>query len=402
MTREAARSPGVARPPLFSRAFVLLWIAAFGFFTAGNTVLPVSSRFAAGPLGADSAGVGIAIGVFSVAALALRPVVGWASDRFGRRPLLILGGSLTVAALVLHLFVTTLPMFIVARAIFGVGDAFFFVSAVAAISDMAPPERRGEAINVGSLAVYLGLAFGPFLGETILAARDYNSVWIAAGVMAAATTVISLFVPETAPVALRPKDPDGKPQRSPLIHPAGLLPGSLLLAGTWGMAGFLAFVPLYLGTVGMGAAGPVLAEYALIVVSLRIIFVRLPDQIGAVPLSAFALIGSAVGMTILGIVRDPVGVYLGTAVFASGIAFLFPALLAVAVSRVDENERGSVVGTTTAFVDLSFGISPAVLGFLAGSIGLGGAWIVSAVIAALGACVLAVRRDSLVHRPEPA
>jgi len=168
------------------------------------------------------------------------------------------------------------------------------------------------------------------------------------------------------------------------------------------MAGFLAFVPLYLGTVGMGAAGPVLAEYALIVVSLRIIFVRLPDQIGAVPLSAFALIGSAVGMTILGIVRDPVGVYLGTAVFASGIAFLFPALLAVAVSRVHENERGSVVGTTTAFVDLSFGISPAVLGFLAGSIGLGGAWIVSAVIAALGACVLAVRRDSLVHRPEPA
>ena len=390
------------RPPLFGRPFVLLWIAAFSFFTAGNTVLPVSSRFAAGPLGADSAGVGLAIGVFSVAALVLRPVVGWASDRFGRRPLLILGGSLTVAALALHLVVTSLPMFVVARSVFGIGDAFFFVSAVAAISDLAPPERRGEAINVGSLAVYLGLAFGPFLGETILAARDYTSVWIAAGVMAAATTVISLFVPETAPVALRPKDPDGKPQRSPLIHPAGLLPGSLLLAGTWGMAGFLAFVPLYLGTVGMGAAGPVLAEYALIVVSLRIIFVRLPDQIGAVPLSAFALIGSAVGMTILGIVRDPVGVYLGTAVFASGIAFLFPALLAVAVSRVDENERGSVVGTTTAFVDLSFGISPAVLGFLAGSIGLGGAWIVSAVIAALGACVLAVRRDSLVHRPEPA
>ena len=65
----------------------------------------------------------------------------------------------------LHLVVTTLPLFIVARALFGVGEAFFFVSAVAAISDLAPPERRGEAINVGSLAVYLGLAFGPFLGR---------------------------------------------------------------------------------------------------------------------------------------------------------------------------------------------------------------------------------------------
>jgi MFS family permease len=168
------------------------------------------------------------------------------------------------------------------------------------------------------------------------------------------------------------------------------------------MAGFLAFIPLYLADIGMGAAGPVLAEYALIVVSLRIIFVRLPDQVGAVPLSTFALVVSALGLGILGIVRDPVGVYIGTAVFATGIAFLFPALLAVAVSRVDEMERGSVVGTTTAFVDLSFGAGPAVLGFLAGAIGYDGAFLVSAAIAAVGAGVLAVRRQALLPHPEPA
>ena len=63
----------------------------------------------------------------------------------------------------------------------GVGEAFFFVAAVAAISDMAPPERRGEAINIGSLSLYLGLAIGPFLGETILAASGFTAVWIAAG-----------------------------------------------------------------------------------------------------------------------------------------------------------------------------------------------------------------------------
>jgi MFS family permease len=392
----------VGRPSLFKRPFILLWVAAFSYFTAGNTVLPVASRYAAGPLGADSTGVGIAIGVFAIAALVLRPVVGWSSDRFGRRPLLILGGALTVLALALHLVATSLPMFIVARSLFGVGDAFFFVSAVAAISDMAPPERRGEAINVGSLAVYLGLAFGPFLGETILSLRDYTAVWIAAAIMAAAATAITLLVPETAPVAFRPKDPDRRPQRTPLIHAAGLFPGALLLAGTWGMAGFLAFIPLYLAGIGMGGAGPVLALYALIVVTLRIVFVRLPDQVGAVPLAAFALLGSALGMAILGFVQSPPGVYLGTAVFASGIAFLFPSLLAVAVARVDEMERGSVVGTTTAFVDLSFGAGPAVLGFVAGAIGYDGAFIVSAAIASAGAAVLALRRHALVPHAGPA
>jgi MFS family permease len=95
-------------------------------------------------------------------------------------------------------------------------------------------------------------------------------------------------------------------------------------------------------------------------------------------------------------------VYLGTAVFASGIAFLFPSLLAVAVARVDEMERGSVVGTTTAFVDLSFGAGPAVLGFVAGAIGYDGAFIVSAAIASAGAAVLALRRHALVPHAEPA
>ena len=73
---------------------------------------------------------------------------------------------------------------------------------------------------------------------------------------------------------------------------------------------------------------------------------------------------------------NPVGVYLGTAVFATGIAFLFPALLALAVARVDETERGTVVGTTTAFVDLSFGVAPALLGLAVGVIGFGGIFIV--------------------------
>ena len=94
-------------------------------------------------------------------------------------------------------------MFIVARSLLGVAEAFFFVAAVAAISDMAPVERRGEAINVGSLAVYIGLAIGPFVGETILAAAGYDAVWLTAAGMAALCRTAHAAVPETAPGALR-------------------------------------------------------------------------------------------------------------------------------------------------------------------------------------------------------
>jgi mannitol-specific phosphotransferase system IIBC component len=100
---------------------------------------------------------------------------------------------------------------------------------------------------------------------------------------------------------------------------------------------------------------------------------------------------------VLGLVGSPLGVYIGTAIFAIGIAFLFPALMALAVGRVDETERGTVVGTTTAFVDLSFGLSPALLGVLAGSIGFGGIFIVSSLFAFGGSVLLRVVRGTLVR-----
>ena len=77
-------------------------------------MLPVATRFAAGPLGADATGVGLSIGAFSIAALALRPVVGWASDRSGVGPLL-LPAARHRRRLVAHLAATTLPEFVVVR-----------------------------------------------------------------------------------------------------------------------------------------------------------------------------------------------------------------------------------------------------------------------------------------------
>src|SRR5688500_2050288 len=98
------RSSPVADPSrLVTRGFVALAVATLAFFVAGGIVLPVAPTFAKDALGADEIGVGVAIASFSIASLILRPFVGWSSDRFGRRPLLIGGALLTVAALGLHL-----------------------------------------------------------------------------------------------------------------------------------------------------------------------------------------------------------------------------------------------------------------------------------------------------------
>ena len=384
---EPADGPRLATP-----AFLVLAAATLAFFVAGGLVLPITPRFAKLALDADALGFGLAIGSFSIASLLLRPVVGWSSDRFGRRPLLVGGSLITLVALLLHVVAADLLVFTVARCALGAGEAFFFVAAIAAASDIAPEERRGEALSYLSLSLYLGIAIGPPVAEWVFAAGSYVAVWIAAAAAAGVAVILSLVVPESAPSVVGDR-PAGSGRRL-LIHPAGVLPGIVILFGFWGMAGFLTYLPLYTPNVGMDGAGLPLTAYALVVIVFRIVGATWPDRFGAARLSGAALAISAIGLFVIGLVPTTAGLLLGTVVFASGVAFTMPALLALAVSRVPATERGMVVGTTTVFLDIAFGIAPVVLGFVADASGYRATFVVSALLAIVAVGVLRAARAS--------
>jgi MFS family permease len=398
-------SPAAPPARLSTPGFVALAVATLAFFIAAGIVLPVAPTFASEVLGADELGVGVAIASFSIASLLLRPLVGWSSDRFGRRPLLLGGALITVAALALHLVADDLLVFIAARALLGAGEGFFFVSSIAAGADMAPPSRRGEAISFLSLSLYLGIAIGPPIGEAAVGMTGgaYDAAWLIAIGVAVVAVVLTWFVPETAPGVLeRARSATASAHvRGPLIHPAGLFPGFVSLLGLWGMAGFFTFLPLHARGLGMDGAGVPFVLYALVVVVLRLIGAKWPDRFGAARVSGAALVVSAVGLAMIGLLPSPEGLIAGTFVFAVGVAFIMPALLSLAVSRVPPTERGTVSGTVTVFLDVSFGVAPVALGMIATRAGYEPTFLVSAGLAALGALLLFARRRSL-ESPAPA
>jgi MFS family permease len=104
-------------------------------------------------------------------------------------------------------------------------------------------------------------------------------------------------------------------------------------------------------------------------------------------------------MTIAGFFPTEIGLWVATVVFAGGVAFTFPAIVALSVMGVPADERGAVVGTTSIFLDVSFGLSPALLGLLAVSTGYPPTFLVSGVIAAIGATYLLLRGGALPQSP---
>jgi len=368
------------RPTLLTRTFLTVAAAELAYFTADGVLLLALPRYVEGPLRGGNVAVGLVIGAFSLSAFFLRPLAGALADRHGRRILMVAGASIFALSVVGYLAVGSIPVLVGMRLLTGVGEALFFVAALSANMDLAPPERRGEAMSFASLSLYVGIGAGPFIGEVVIEHAGFRAAWVVAIALALVAVALSLRLPAMRPAA----EEEAAPVRHRLVHRAGLLPGLVLFATVWGMAGFLAFVPLYVRDIGMGGASLVLGLFAAIVVLIRSVGARIPDRLGAAAATRIALTLSAVGLAVAGVWREPTGLIAGTVLLGVGVALFTPALFALAVAGVPGNERGAVMGTTSAFLDLAFGLGPATLGFVAAAVGRGGTFLAGAIVAAAG------------------
>ncbi|MGH2808595.1 MAG: MFS transporter [Actinomycetota bacterium] len=384
------RDARAALPRLLTPLFLLVMLSTLAYFTAVGMILPTLPRYVEGPLGGNNAAVGVTIGAFGLTAVLLRPFSGRTSDRRGRRILIVGGGLLVGLSIAGYALSASLPSLVFWRLLTGVGEAFYYVGAASVINDLAPDERRGEALSYFSLALFGGLALGPVTGESILQSIGFSWVWIVAGASAAFAGLIGLMVPDTRPAGMH------EAPKAPLIHKAALLPGTILATNIWALATFSSFIPLYVLTIGMSGSRFVFALNSAIIIAIRLFGARLPDRLGARKAGTAALATTAVGLFVIALWPSEIALYAGTAIYSIGHALAFPALMTFALSRAPASERGAVVGTFTAFFDFSFGFGAASAGVIAEVLGYRGAFVGGAIVALGGLALLrwAARRSA--------
>jgi MFS family permease len=380
---------------LLTPRFALVVAVGLAYFFSLGMLLPVVPLFVEDELGGGSVAVGVAVGAFSVGAVLLRPFAGRIGDRMGRR-VLIIGGALTVGvAVALYPLADSVAVLLPARVLGGIGEAAFFVGAGTMVTDLAPEARRGEAISYWSVAVYGGLAFGPALGEWLLDHDHYSRVWVVSAVLAVFAGLLALATRET----MRPLPAGVEPPHQPLLHRAALAPGTVLFLGMVPLAGFAGFIPLYVTDIGLEDSRGVFLLYGCIVLAVRIFGARVPDRIGALRAGTLATGGIAAGMVVLAAVPRPWGLYTGTAVLALGMSQLYPSMLMLALTGVPETERGSAVGTTSSFFDLSQGFGAVMLGGVVAVSGYQGSFVAAAVLALAGLVLLRSGVDPRIRQP---
>lgn len=368
---------------MLTRPFAIVVAATFAAFVAIGMLLPVLPLYAKGPLGVGNLGVGIVIAAASPTALLFQPLAGKIGDRRGRRILIVAGSLVMAMPIAGYTLVSTLPLLVALRLVSGIGEALVFVGTATVINDLAPEERRGEAVSLYSLGVWGGLAIGPVVGEAILDGDRYDAVWLVAAGCAALGALAGLILPET-----RPERVD-EPSRTRFVHPLAVAPGLVLVVSMFGFAGFNAFITLYARELGLDGSGALFLLLSTIVVSIRVIGRRIPDAIGPKRASAASLVAITAGLVLIGAWQTKVGIFAGTAVYAVGAALAFPALMTLAVGRAPASERSSVIGSFTASADLGFALGAIVLGGVASAAGYNAVFLAGGAAAASGMLLLA-------------
>ena len=370
------------------RSLRLVYAVTFCQFAAMGMYLTGIQLFVRDELTGSRAAVGLAVGAFSITAVLSRPIVGRGVDQRGRKPFLYVGLTLLALSSLGFLVADSLAAVVALRLVQGVNGACVYTCVAAMATDLAPPGKRASAIARMSLFQYAGIALGPSVSSLLVDHADFAAVWLLATGLGVVGLAVASQLPESGAGAMAVRAELGPGARR-LLHPAAVAPGLVLLTGGIGYASVTGFGSLYARHVGVGG-GVLYAVFAFTVIGVRLVSGALADARGAVGVALPGLVLSAAGLLTMALLQEPVTAIVGVAVFGVGFALVFPSLMAFAVGRVPDHERGEVLGSFTAFLDIGMGGGAYLIGAIADAAGFGAAYATPAVLCLGGAVLLGV------------
>jgi MFS family permease len=374
---------------LITGPFVRVWLGTFAGFASFGFVLLTLPLYVHDELDRGSVAIGIAVGAASITAVLGGPPAGRLADRRGRRPLILGGTAVMIGCYLLLALGPTLPLVVLIRLVAGAGEAAFAIAILTAAADLAPAERRGEAMSLVTTASYLGLTIGPVAADFILGDDRFALNWVVAASLVVLGTVAVIPLGETRPASVHEAPGGWLPPRT------ALLPGLLVLLALLGFGGFVAFSALYArDDLGFDRPGLIFALFGGVVVLVRTFGRKLPDRLGGRRTLVLCFVNLAIGLATIGAWQSGAGLIVGTAIFAVGQALSYPAAVLLAMETSSDAERSAVVGGVTAFVDVALSLGAFTLGAVAAVTGYAGAFLVASIVALGGLLVVAPRRRS--------
>ncbi len=184
------------RTPGLAFIFVTLLIDVLGV----GLIIPILPKFVATlsgrGLSVGARDYGLLLGLYGLMQFGFAPVLGALSDRFGRRPVLLVALGMTGVEYVIQAMAPTLTWLYIGRVLAGITGASF-TTASAYIADVSPPDKRAQNFGLIGAAFGVGFIAGPALGGLLGSLGPRVPFWAAAGLSFVNLLYGALILPES-------------------------------------------------------------------------------------------------------------------------------------------------------------------------------------------------------------
>lgn len=366
--------------------FIIVFVDLLGF----GLILPLLPYYAE-TFDASSTVVGLLVASSSVAQLAGAPLLGRLSDRFGRRPILLLSITGTLIGFLMLGFARSLWVLFASRIIDGLtGGNISVVRAY--ITDVTDEDNRTRGMGLIGAAFGLGFIFGPAIGGILSIGGRYALPAFAAAALAAINLVaVALWLPESLPAhrrakrlgAIRPDATMRALQRAFSLPATGPI---LVISAIYGLA-----FAVFEGVFALHAQKHLALEsnetgYLLAYVGVLVAFVqggaigrlatRYSDQqllLGAAVTLTLSLTAWAYAPTVLlsGLVLAPLALAMGV---------MSTTIHSALTKTVRADDVGGILGVSAALGSLTRAVGPAAGGVLLDVLGTWAPGIFAAIL----------------------
>jgi MFS family permease len=388
-SQKNAFDPAACATSFWNKNFLL---GIFGFFCLYMAVslfflLPVFLQ----KFGPRQSQIGLIMGIFSIVAIAVRPLFGRAIDVRGGKPIALAGlAVLIVGVPFFHLVRDAGWLPLLLRAVMGVGWGLSMSATISLCSDQGPSDKLARSMGIIGVAGLVANALGPWVAEEINARWGFGWVFNASLVFLAAGFLLVLATrgvvkPEEARSSGGFRALAGVPVMIILVIAAmPVFHGSVRGAVIY-------FIAVFAKSIGLEKVGLFFLVFSLAAILTRFRLGDLSDRFGRKTVILPAALIISLNLFVISRIGSPAVLILTGFIGGIGQGLIFPALSTYIIDFMGRGNKGLAISMYNTLFDVGMGIGSPFFGWVSDVAGYRRMYVVAGLLLLTATAVFMLR-----------